>query len=87
MRKLSLNLEQLRVDSFSPAADDVRGRGTVRGNAQATYGCTEGWAGCAVETIGYTCDVQCSHTHRIDSCVMASCVNGYCPPETTWECV
>jgi hypothetical protein len=86
MRKLRLNIEQLQVESFSPQASKDRDAGTVRGHADATYGCTEGWDGCAHPSVGYTCDVQCSETHRIISCALVSCVGNYCPPETQWEC-
>lgn len=79
MRKLRLNLDQLHVESFSPAARRERASGTVHAHAKATYGCTEGWDGCQQETIGYTCDVQCSETHGGFSCDYYTCVNGPAP--------
>ncbi len=44
MKKLSLNLAELRVESFETAADGRSPRGTVRGNA-ASDCCTFSCAG------------------------------------------
>ncbi len=37
MKKMKLNAEELRVESFSPAAEPVRGRGTVAGQQGSVY--------------------------------------------------
>jgi len=78
MRKLRLDIDELQVESFTIARDASRGSGSVRAHAQATYGCTEGYAGCAAETIGETCDVLCSDTHGGFSCDYFTCVNQTC---------
>ncbi|SOD03165.1 hypothetical protein SAMN05216486_10851 [bacterium JGI 053] len=83
MRKLRLDLEQLQVESFSAQPRRARSRGTVNGRAMATYACTEGWDGCAVETVGATCNVLCSHSNVGPSCDYVSCLNNYCPPDWT----
>ncbi len=73
MSKLRLNVDQLQVESFTVTSERPSRRGTVRGHAEATYGCTAGWAGCAAETIGETCNVQCSDTNGGFSCDYLSC--------------
>ena len=73
MSKLRLNVDELQVETFTVAREAASPRGTVQANAKATYGCTAGWAGCAVETIGETCDVQCSDTNIGFSCDYLSC--------------
>jgi hypothetical protein len=79
MRKLRLNVEELQVESFSPSGDGVRRRGTVNGQRMvATYACTEGWDGCPMPSVGYTCDVQCSDTHIGFTCGFYSCA-GFTP--------
>jgi hypothetical protein len=83
MRKLKLDIEQLEVESFS-VTRDTRAAGTVHGHAEATYGCTEGYAGCAADSVGDTCNVLCSHTHVGTSCDYVSCEGyHYCPPDWT----
>jgi hypothetical protein len=41
MKKLTLNLDTIRVDSFDTASPSARGRGTVQGHGTTiTVGCT-----------------------------------------------
>ena len=72
MSKLRLNVSELQVETFT-VAREMASRGTVRANAEATYGCTAGWAGCAAETIGETCDALCSDTNGGFSCDYMTC--------------
>jgi hypothetical protein len=89
MKKLSLKLDDLAVDSFDTAAP-ARGRGTVRGNigpwpttlnvnGNCSAGCTD-----YCETngggVGYTCDIRCE-TRNYPGCLSAggsSCDPGLC---------
>jgi hypothetical protein len=69
MKKLKLNLEALRVDSFQTAAGAREARGTVRGHAvtvEGQYGeiiiqpivSTDDPFGC-LNSVGWTCGVGC----------------------------
>jgi hypothetical protein len=79
MRKLTLSLEALQVESFEAGRESIGGVGTVRGNAKATYACTDGWAGCPVETIGqHTCNPTCQPTDGGISCDNFSCLANTC---------
>lgn len=83
MRKLRLNLDALQVESFEAGTESIGGVGTVRGNAKATYACTDGWAGCPIGTLDHTCDVLCFETVRPTcdySCGDATCYT--CNPES-----
>jgi hypothetical protein len=56
MKRLKLDVDELLVESFeanAPAGE----RGTVHGNAKATYGCTEGWDTCYTQ--GDSCQATC----------------------------
>jgi hypothetical protein len=65
--KLRLNVEELSVESFSPA-DEVSGRGTVRG-ADATLGDQSGCINCVPS---YDMAVSCDWTQCLNN---ISCVN------------
>ncbi len=60
MKRLKLDVDELRVESFEPDQTAGARRGTVHGQAKATYGCSEGWAGCGDfsddDTCAYTCN-------------------------------
>ncbi len=61
MKKLSLNMDQLRVESFSTDAA-MEERGTVEGNSLPTYPLCSGYPGCRTykcETATCTLDVCC----------------------------
>lgn len=63
MKKLKLDAEALRVESFAPGDRDPAGRGTVEGHA--TIRCT-----------GYgSCYGSCPGTCNLDTCY--SCTQGY----------
>jgi len=58
MKKLSLNLDQLEVDSFNTAPDPATRSGTVFGRETENYGaCTGNY---------YTCDAQCNTVQTAD---------------------
>ena len=79
MKKLRLNLDTLRVESFSTARGEEHRGGTVRGHNYTSdcpsqmIGCT--WAGCndsggcvSGVTVGpppslYSCDATCQHAN------------------------
>jgi hypothetical protein len=73
MSKLTLNIDDLQVESFAVTREAGSTGGTVRAHAQATYGCTAGYAGCAAETIGETCNGLCGETELGFSCVYFTC--------------
>ncbi len=61
MKKLSLNMDQLRVESFSTDVA-MEERGTVEGNSLPTYPLCSGYPGCRTykcETATCTLDVCC----------------------------
>ncbi|HEX8692467.1 MAG TPA: hypothetical protein VF746_08620 [Longimicrobium sp.] len=73
MRKLKLDVEELKVDSFEVAEDEKAPRGTVRGHAQYT---------------DYrVCDtaVDCSWNSCPSNCVSACAVTCYDTCEATCE--
>ena len=51
MKKLSLRLDELKVETFDPAAAAVEPRGTVRGNADTDVPC-------CTASCGGTCGAQ-----------------------------
>lgn len=66
MKKLKLDISQLRVDSFDAAASGSSNGGTVRG--QTMYTCETG--------IGYYCTEDgriCDNTPTNDQCLTANC--------------
>ncbi|HEX2207806.1 MAG TPA: hypothetical protein VHG93_08985 [Longimicrobium sp.] len=73
MRKLRLKVEQLQVESFAVRGEAARGEGTVRGHAEATYGCTEGWVTCPYETIDQVTCWSCNETERGFTCIHGAC--------------
>jgi len=54
MKKLTLNCDELRVDSFDPSPVSTDHRGTVRGHS--------GYGGTCYPTCGPTCAATCPHT-------------------------
>jgi len=72
MRKLTLQLDHLRVDSFDTG--EIGGRGTVRGNDTAVTEFCTGYPDCGVSK------PRC-HTPK-DTCYQScGCTNG-CPQDT-----
>lgn len=61
MKKVRLDLEALRVESFSTAADDAAKRGTVHGQQQTVPLCTR----------ERTCHSACSWTDGFGACLTA----------------
>ena len=51
MKKLTLRLDSLRVESFQASPEPAPGRGTVHGYSDPVYGC--------VKTQGTTCPYTC----------------------------
>ncbi|HEU0014430.1 MAG TPA: hypothetical protein VFQ45_12140 [Longimicrobium sp.] len=91
MRKLRLNVDELRVESFDTAAGSGAGRGTVHAaqvQADCCDGCCDG-CGCGCSCRGtcwgrqscpgyHTCDISCPDSCGV-SCRASDC--GGC----TWE--
>ncbi|HET7229245.1 MAG TPA: hypothetical protein VFJ16_04550 [Longimicrobium sp.] len=101
MKKLSLDLDQLAVESFDTGTP-LRPRGTVRGNDLSDTTCVErlcqcGTTTCANDSIQISCDVTCNGTcdESCDGTCYASCV-GICqvsndahtcmPPSCYYSC-
>lgn len=60
MAKLTLDLEQIRVDSFAPADEVARdGEGTVRGFAASAPLRTCANPSCLIASCGATCPITC----------------------------
>ncbi|HEU0052713.1 MAG TPA: hypothetical protein VFQ39_06035 [Longimicrobium sp.] len=91
MKKLKLEMDALRVESFDTRAEDGGG-GTVRGLASYPEACdppsdsqdpaigTCGWNTCAGDTCWYSCGGSCN-------CGTGNCGSGGCQPWTagyTW---
>lgn len=75
MRKLTLNVDSLVVQSFQTTAPEA-GRGTVHGQAAAqTPGCS--YDGC-VPTAHYSCDPTCPET-CFETCDTCHTCMGSCP--------
>lgn len=80
MKKLSLDLDQLSVDSFA-TGDEEGLRGTVRGNS-ATLGCSEFWS--CVNTCGICDDNEshratCGNGSRCGGDSIDACQSDWCP--------
>lgn len=73
MKRLKLNVDELRIESFKATDGPSGERGTVHGNAKATYGCTEGWDGC--QTLGESCGGTCI---EVGGCHYNSQAIGWC---------
>jgi hypothetical protein len=70
MKKLKLNIENLKVDSFDFALSDAKAKGTVQGNLP-TF--PEGGE--------YTCDLSCPVDPTcISTCFRLMCPTSLCPP-------
>jgi hypothetical protein len=71
MRKLKMEIEELKVESFDPLGDDERELGTVHARQY-----TEGWGTCDGTCRQWTCDGSCDQTCGPP----ASCdpLNSYC---------
>jgi len=80
-KKLSLELESLKVDSFDTEAREAAPRGTVQANAAA---CTC-WASCLCRTAYYYCGDGPHTIHSCDYSYNQSC--GYDTREgcDTWQ--
>ena len=59
-RKLRLDLQDLRVESFEPAAEDASRRGTVRGQETPATDTALERGGCACQTHDNTCAGSCA---------------------------
>ncbi len=83
MRKLTLDMDALRVESFDAGAGD--GRGTVRGNvedaAQVAVPVSDPWT-CAGDPLscGGSCDATCSRSCQAtcDRSCNGTCAGGSC---------
>lgn len=78
MKKLSLDLEQLAVESFATAADDAQRRGTVRGNLCSdvcTASCPPGTCGILPVSAESECNAlpASKHCGTGDTCDMSIC--------------
>jgi hypothetical protein len=75
MRKLTLDVHTLRVESFEPVAENAARPGTVHGNAATPYcseekGCSDGYDTCGGESCHITACLTClcPHTGPQPSC-------------------
>jgi hypothetical protein len=77
MKRLKLNIDDLRVESFKATDAPTAERGTVHGHGKAgvaTYACTVGWDTC------YTQEESCAGTciDPGDTCTPFSQCVGWC---------
>ena len=87
MKKLKLDLEDLKVDSFELSSESADEKGTVKGNAPTGYydtciaNCTRLYT-CADTCIGYTCAFgdTCPppDTYVYYDCRTSDCTNQFC---------
>ena len=70
MKKLKLNMEDLRVESFVTFSKDSLNRGTVQGNAASILGTCHGTCEdtCEVCTVPKTCPNTCGNTCDDPTC-------------------
>ncbi|HEU0055408.1 MAG TPA: hypothetical protein VFQ39_19610 [Longimicrobium sp.] len=61
MKKLSLQMDELRVESFSTGKGESQ-KGTVQGNS-ASVGCTDYYS-CWADTCGASCYNTCGESHH-----------------------
>lgn len=83
MRKIRLDLEELVVESFDPAASKTRKAGTVRGNGWSEWGECDISDGSYCATCGYggqvcpqdtmTCFASCLMTGGNAACIEPNC--------------
>ncbi|WP_420130183.1 hypothetical protein [Longimicrobium sp.] len=79
MKKIRLNVDALRVETFRTADGDDAPRGTVRAHTGAD--CGSGWSMCMTGCGGYTClnygscdpNMECLHTGNLPTCDAAGC--------------
>lgn len=95
MKKISLNLESLRVESFETTSRAADERGTVRGNALSETTCQQVICDCqtngyecdtndcetAAATCGDSCTFHCSQTCPVNTCAYSCEGTCGCP---TW---
>ena len=74
MKKLSLDLEKLAVESFDTGAERVRRVGTVRGNALEHADNAEMAAG---PVSGRTCPINLTCDYSCNSCQLTTCYTAY----------
>jgi hypothetical protein len=75
MKKLSLDLDQLAVESFDTSGPE-RSRGTVRGFDITASTCYEENCGCITD--GGTCNTDCGQNTCDNTCNQASCAGDSC---------
>jgi hypothetical protein len=73
MKRLKLDLDELVVESFKATDAPAGQRGTVKGHAKATTGCTVGWDTC--QTQAESCEGTCIAASACD--YFSQCV-GWC---------
>lgn len=74
MKKLSLDLEKLAVESFDTGAEPARPVGTVRGNALEQ---AEDPAVVAAPVSGRTCPINLTCDYSCNSCQLTTCYTAY----------
>lgn len=78
MRKLKLDPEALRVESFDTHADDLAYAGTVRGHATIAPCIVYPSPDPVVKTQAYTCPYTCDDATCVGSCQGTSCYPPAC---------
>ncbi len=79
MKKIRLDADALRVESFRTAKEDVAARGTVRGHTGVD--CGSAWSMCVTGCGEYTClnygscdpYMECLHTGTLPTCAAPEC--------------
>lgn len=67
--KLTLDLDQLQVESFDTSGDELARRGTVHGNADCTCQCCEtDFTACGQNSCAGTCAASCNGTCNEYTC-------------------
>ncbi|HEX8242346.1 MAG TPA: hypothetical protein VF541_02575 [Longimicrobium sp.] len=71
MKKLSLQLDELVVESFEPAAVETERRGTVKGNQDTPQACCTASCGgtCGANPASDWLRIQATFTNCIQCCV------------------
>jgi hypothetical protein len=97
MKKISLNLDSLHVESFETTAEALAPRGTVRGNVVSETTCQQIICDCQTNgtecetnyecdtdaaTCGASCTFYCSHTCPVNTCAYSCEGTCGCP---TWS--
>lgn len=84
MKKLTLDLDTLRVETFETAGTGGDGRGTVQGNGVSDTTCNERLCGCP--TNGLDCGSRVTDCGCVSFTCLTACNQGSCQETCMYSC-